>query len=107
MGAFFKLDHANIMAFVTSRSYGAPRVRRRDLEEFLDSLAYDARRYLITEPAFEPWPEEIAIVASRYANLSIVCVLQLEIVDVQEVLMSLWLLISYHEYHLFLKSVCD
>jgi UDP-2,3-diacylglucosamine pyrophosphatase LpxH len=68
VGAFFKLDHANIMAFVTSRSYGAPRVRRRDLEEFLDSLAYDARRYLITESAFEPWPEEIAKVASRAAS---------------------------------------
>ena len=44
MGAFFKLDHANIMAYVTSRSYGAPRVRRRDLSEFLDALAFDARR---------------------------------------------------------------
>jgi UDP-2,3-diacylglucosamine pyrophosphatase LpxH len=68
VGAFFKLDHANIMAYVTSRSYGAPRVRRRDLGEFLDALAHEARRYLIPEPAFEPWPEEIAEVASRAAS---------------------------------------
>ena len=68
MGAIFKLDHANIMAFVTSRSHGAPRVRRHDLTEFLDALADDARRYLIPEPAFEPWPEEIAEVASRAAS---------------------------------------
>lgn len=68
MGAYFKLDHANIMAFVTSRSHGAPRVRRHDLAEFLDALAHDARRYLIPEPAFEPWPEEIAEVASRAAS---------------------------------------
>lgn len=68
MGAFFRLDHANIMAYVTSRSYGAPRVRRRDLGEFLDALAFDARRYLIPESAFEPWPEEIAEVASRAAT---------------------------------------
>ena len=68
MGAFFKLDHANIMAFVTSRSHGAPRVRRDDLAEFLDALAHDARRYLIPEPAFEPWPEEIAEVAARAAS---------------------------------------
>ena len=68
MGAIFKLDHANIMAFVTSRSHGAPRVRRHDLAGFLDALAYDARRYLITEPAFEPWPEEIAEVASHAAS---------------------------------------
>lgn len=68
MGAYFKLDHANIMAYVTTRSYGAPRVRRRDLSEFLDALTYEARRYLIPEPAFEPWPEEIAEVASRAAS---------------------------------------
>lgn len=68
MGAIFKLDHANIMAFVTSRSHGAPRVRRHDLAEFLDALAHDARRFLIPEPGFEPWPEEIAKVASRAAS---------------------------------------
>lgn len=68
MGAFFKLDHANIMAYVTSRSYGAPRVRRRDLSEFLDALAFDARRYLIPERDFESWPEEIAEMASRAAT---------------------------------------
>ncbi len=68
MGAVFSLDHANIMAYMTSRSYGAPRVRRRDLGEFLDALAYDARRYLIPEPGFEPWPEEIAQVSLRAAT---------------------------------------
>lgn len=68
MGAFFKLDHANIVAFVTSRSHGAPRVRRRDLSEFLDALTYDARRYLIPEPTFEPWPEEISEIAARAAS---------------------------------------
>ncbi len=68
MGAFFRLDHANIMAYVTSRSFGAPRVRRRDLSEFLDALAHEARRYLIPEPAFEPWPEQIAEVAARAAS---------------------------------------
>lgn len=67
MGAFFKLDHANVMAYLTSRAYGAPRVRRSDLSEFLDALAYEAHRYLIPEPAFEPWPEEIAKVAAKAA----------------------------------------
>ena len=65
MGAIFKLDHANIMAYVTSRSYAAPRVRRRDLSEFLDSLRYEARRYLISEDGFDRWPDEIAEVAGR------------------------------------------
>jgi UDP-2,3-diacylglucosamine pyrophosphatase LpxH len=69
VGAIFKLDHANIMAFVTSRSHGAPRVRRSDLNEFLDALAYDARHYLVPEPGFEPWPEEVAEVALRAAVL--------------------------------------
>lgn len=68
MGAFFRLDHANIMAYVTSRSYGAPRVARHDLAEFLYALAYEARRFLISEPDFEPWPEEIAKVASKAAS---------------------------------------
>jgi hypothetical protein len=65
MGAKFKLEHANIMAYVTSRSYAAPRVSRHDLSEFLDAFAYQARRYLIPERDFEPWPDEIAEVARR------------------------------------------
>jgi hypothetical protein len=65
MGAIFKLKHANIMAYVTSNSYAAPRVRRRDLTEFLDSLKYDARRYLISEDQSNQWSDEIADVASR------------------------------------------
>lgn len=65
MGARFKLEHANIMAYVTSRSYAAPRVRNRDLSEFLQALAYDANQYLIPERGFEPWPEEISKIARR------------------------------------------
>ena len=61
MGAIFKLDHANIVAFVTSRSHGAPRVRRHDLAEVLDALADDARRYLIPEPAFFLMPASISV----------------------------------------------
>jgi len=68
MGAFFKLDYANIMAYVTSKLYGAPRVRRRDLGEFLDALACEARRYLIPESNFDGWPDGIAQVASRAAS---------------------------------------
>lgn len=63
MGAIFKLEHANIMAYVTSRSLGPPRVLRRDLAEFLEALAYRAEEYLIPERGFEPWPEQIAIIA--------------------------------------------
>jgi hypothetical protein len=63
MGAIFKLEHANIMAYVTSRSFGPPRVLRRDLAGFLDVLAHEAERYLIPERGFEPWPEQIAAVA--------------------------------------------
>jgi calcineurin-like phosphoesterase family protein len=63
MGAIFKLGHANIMAYVTSRSFGPPRVPRQDLAEFLEMLAYQAQEYLIPERGFEPWPEQIAAVA--------------------------------------------
>jgi len=63
MGAVFKLEHANIMAYVTSRSYGPPRVFRQHLQEFLDALSYDAERYLIPERGFEPWPQEISAIA--------------------------------------------
>lgn len=65
MGARFKLEHANIVAFVTSRSYGAPRVRRSDLSEFLEALAYNSREFLISEHGFESWSGEVAEVASR------------------------------------------
>lgn len=65
MGARFQLEHANIVAYVTSRSYGAPRVRERDLSEFLDAFRYEARRWLIPERGFEPWPEQIAEIASN------------------------------------------
>lgn len=65
MGARFQLEHANIVAYVTSRSYSAPRVRERDLSEFLDALRYEARRWLIPERGFEPWPEQIAEIASN------------------------------------------
>lgn len=63
MGAIFKLEHANIMAYVTSRSFGPPRMLRQDLAEFLEMLADRAQEYLIPERGFEPWPEQIAAVA--------------------------------------------
>jgi calcineurin-like phosphoesterase family protein len=65
MGAIFKLEHANIMAYLTSRSFGPPRMLRQHLGEFLDVLSYEADRYLIPERNFEPWPEEIATIARR------------------------------------------
>jgi len=68
MGAVFRLEHANIMAFVTSRSYGAPRVLRRDLSEFLDALKYTAKHWIIPERGFEPWPEQIAEIAGRASS---------------------------------------
>lgn len=68
MGAMFRLEHANIMAYVTSRSYGAPRVRERDLSEFLDAFKYDARRWLIPERGFEPWPEQVAEIARKASS---------------------------------------
>lgn len=69
MGAIFKLEHANIMAYVTSRSYAPPRVLRQHLSEFLDVLSYDAERYLIPERKFEPWRTQIAAVAREAASM--------------------------------------
>lgn len=69
MGARFKLEHANIMAYITSRSYGAPRVLRQHLTEFLDVLSYEAERYLISELGFEPWPEEISKIAKQASSM--------------------------------------
>lgn len=68
MDEILRLDHANIMAFVTSRSYGAPRVSRSDLSKFLDALASDARRYFVTETMPEPWTKNIAKLALRAAS---------------------------------------
>lgn len=68
MGAIFKLEHANIMAYVTSRSYAPPRVLRQHLGEFLDVLSYEAKRYLIPERGFEPWPAEMAAIAREAAS---------------------------------------
>ena len=56
------------MAYVTSRSYGPPRVRERDLSEFLDAFKYDARRWLIPERGFEPWPEQVAEIARKASS---------------------------------------
>jgi len=64
----FRLEHANIMAFVTSRSYGAPRVGETDLSEFLDAFKYDARRWLVPERGFESWPEQVAKIASNASS---------------------------------------
>lgn len=68
MGARFKLEHANIVAYLTSRSFGAPRVRGGDLLEFLQALQYDARQWLIPERGFEPWPEWISEIASKASS---------------------------------------
>lgn len=65
MGASFRLEHANIMAYVTSRSSGAPRVLREHLHEYLEVLVYRARDYLIPERGFEPWPEHISGIARQ------------------------------------------
>ncbi|MGH7960293.1 MAG: metallophosphoesterase family protein [Candidatus Binatia bacterium] len=65
MGAIFKLEHANIMAYVTSRSFGPPRVLRQHLGEFLKVLSDEAERYLIPERGFEPWSTEMAAIARR------------------------------------------
>jgi hypothetical protein len=65
MGARFELRHANLMAYVTSRSYGAPRSQRQDLHDFLFALRYQAREFLIPERGFEPWPEYVSEIAGR------------------------------------------
>ena len=63
MGALFKLDHANIMAFVTSRSHGAPRVRRDEPGAF-------ASMRWISGKAFTGWAicraVQCSIFQSRY-----------------------------------------
>ena len=63
MGAVFKIEHANIMAYLTSGSYSPPRLLRQDLDEFLEMLAYGAQEYLIPEHGFEPWADEISTIA--------------------------------------------
>jgi hypothetical protein len=65
MGAIFKLEHANMMAYLTSRSFAAPRIRAIDLEKFLDVFIENPQQYLIPERGFEPWPEHISELASR------------------------------------------
>lgn len=65
MGARFELRHANLMAYVTSRSYGPPRSHRGDLWDFLFALRYQARDFLIPERGFEPWPEYVSEIAGR------------------------------------------
>ena len=46
MGAMFRLEHANIMAYVTSRSYGPPVFRNATCRSFR-RVQHDARRWLI------------------------------------------------------------
>lgn len=67
MGARFRLEHANIVAYITSRSYGAPRVLRQDLVDFLQAFAFEADGRLISEPfpEREPWAETIEKVARQ------------------------------------------
>lgn len=68
MGAIFKLEHANIMAYLTSRSYAPPRVIKQHLDEFLEVLSSEAERYLIPERGFDSWPTEIAVLAHEAAS---------------------------------------
>jgi UDP-2,3-diacylglucosamine pyrophosphatase LpxH len=68
MGATFRLEHANIMAYVTSRSYGAPRVRRRDLAEFLDAFKNEPKKWLVALNGFDYQIERIAEVASHASS---------------------------------------
>ena len=63
VGARFELRHANLMAYVTSRSFGAPRTARGDLHDFLFALKYEPRKFLIPERGFEPWPEYVSEIA--------------------------------------------
>lgn len=63
MGAIFKLEHANIMTYITSRADSPPRVVRQHLNEFLEVLSYQADRYLIPERRFDPWLSNVADVA--------------------------------------------
>ena len=65
MGAVFKLEHTNIMAYVTSRTDAPPRVPRRHLSEFLNVMAYESERYLIPEPGFEEWSHKISAIAQH------------------------------------------
>lgn len=65
MGAVFQIEHANIMAYVTSGSCAAPRVNKADLTGFLEALAYNARDILISERGHENWPYEIANIAKN------------------------------------------
>lgn len=53
------------MAYLTSRSFAAPRVPRQDLEEFLDVFIDNPEQYLIPERGFEPWPKQVAEIARR------------------------------------------
>lgn len=68
MGAIFKLEHANIISYVTSRTYAPPRVLRQHLVEFLDALSYETERYLIPERGFELWSTQIASIAREAAS---------------------------------------
>jgi hypothetical protein len=67
MGAIFKLEHANIMAYVTSRSYGPPRIPWVHLAEFLMAFSDEPERYLISETGFDAWPAAIAAIARKAA----------------------------------------
>ena len=69
MGAYFKLEHANTMAYVTSSATTPPRVRREDLWDFLCVLAYEAKNYLIPEEGSGSWSDEISEAARRALTL--------------------------------------
>ncbi|BBP70573.1 hypothetical protein PHLH6_25770 [Pseudomonas sp. Seg1] len=68
MGAIFKLEHANIMTYITSRADSPPRVVRQHLNEFLEALSYQVNRYLISERGNAFWLDDIANVAREAAR---------------------------------------
>lgn len=65
MGAIFKLEHGNIMAYLTSRSFAAPRVRQNDLVDFLQSFIDTPGRHILFEKGHDRWPYRVADLAER------------------------------------------
>lgn len=70
MGAIFKLEHANIMAYITSRSCSTPCVLREHLGGFLGALSDNSKRLLISEfrPGALNWRFKVAEIANRALN---------------------------------------
>ena len=63
MGAVFRFEQANIVAYLTSHSIAAPRTNRDDLVLFLEAFAERATDYLFAEVESGDWPERISTIA--------------------------------------------